>query len=44
MLDLEELEEKDLEQIRDKYEALAAAARKKLGDCLTETGSPEVEN
>lgn len=44
MLDLEELEEKDLEQIRDKYEALAAAARKKFGDRVSERGTPDVEN
>jgi low affinity Fe/Cu permease len=43
MLDLEELEEAELEQIRDKYEALATAAREKLGDLTSDTGSPELE-
>ena len=43
MLDLEELEETELEQIRDKYEALAAAARDKLGDMIGETGTPTIE-
>jgi low affinity Fe/Cu permease len=43
MLDLEELEEAELEKIRDRYEALAAAARKKLGDDFSETGSPKVD-
>jgi low affinity Fe/Cu permease len=43
MLDLEELEEAELEQIRDKYEALAATAREKLGDLTSDTGSPELE-
>jgi low affinity Fe/Cu permease len=42
LLDLEELEEGELEQIREKYETLAAAARKKLGGIRDDTGSPEI--
>lgn len=49
LLDLEELEEDELEKIRRKYEALAAAAREKIDDLTSrthspDTGSPEVES
>ncbi len=43
MLDLEELEEAELEQIRDRYEALAAEAREKLGDESNNSAFPEID-
>src|SRR5262245_65987 len=42
LLDLEELEEKDLNRIRDIYVALAAKARGDLERGLRDTDSPEV--
>lgn len=41
LLDLEELEEKDLDRFRAKYEALAAAARVELQEGRQDTGTPE---
>ncbi len=41
LLDLEELEEEELEAFRDKYEALAAAARARLTQGDADTDSPE---
>ena len=41
LLDLEELEEKELDGFRDKYHALAAAARKAGNGGKQDTGSPE---
>ena len=41
LLDLEELEEESLDAFRTKYQALAAAARAKLGDGVDDTGTPE---
>jgi low affinity Fe/Cu permease len=41
LLDLEELEEKDLEAFRTKYQALASAARAELSRGLQDTGTPE---
>ena len=41
LMDLEELEEKDLEAFRRKYEKLAAAARKKTGKGGIDIDSPE---
>jgi low affinity Fe/Cu permease len=42
LLDLEELEDASLDEFRKKYEALAEAARKQLGDTTNDTGTPEV--
>jgi low affinity Fe/Cu permease len=42
LLDLEELEEEDLDQIRASYEALAQKAREGLRSGVPDTGSPEV--
>ncbi len=44
LLDLEELEEDELELIRNKYEALAERARKNLAQGLKDLDSPEVES
>ncbi len=41
LLDLEELEEESLDAFRTKYQALAAAARKDLGQGNQDTGTPE---
>ena len=41
LLDLEELEEESLESFRQRYQALAAAARKALGRGGKDTGTPE---
>jgi low affinity Fe/Cu permease len=41
LMDLEELEEKDLEAFRRKYEKLAAAARKKADEGGVDIDSPE---
>jgi low affinity Fe/Cu permease len=41
LLDLEELDEKELETMRARYEKLAAEARKKLARGGQDTGSPE---
>ena len=43
LLDLEELDEKELERIRSNYEKLAALARKKLKEGKLDTEVPEVE-
>jgi low affinity Fe/Cu permease len=43
LLDLEELDERQLERIRDKYEELAAKARESLKRGEVDTGSPDVE-
>lgn len=43
LLDLEELENEELDQLRKKYEALAAQARKDLAQGLKDMGCPEVE-
>ena len=41
LLDLEELEEKNLDAFRAKYQALAKAARAELGRGLQDIGTPE---
>ncbi len=41
LLDLEELEEKELEAFRARYEKLAAAARRKIGTGGDDVDSPE---
>jgi low affinity Fe/Cu permease len=41
LLDLEELEEKNLDAFRAKYQALARAARTELGRGLQDIGTPE---
>ncbi len=42
LLDLEELDEKDLDRVRERYEELAQEARKQLEKGLKDIGSPEV--
>ena len=42
LLDLEELEDEDLDRIRESYEDLAEAARKTLREGGVDTGSPDV--
>ena len=42
LLDLEELTQGDIEDIRRVYERLASEARKKLREGLTDTGTPDV--
>jgi low affinity Fe/Cu permease len=42
LMDIEELEEKDLEVFRRKYEKMAAAARKKIGTGGFDIDSPEL--
>jgi len=42
LLDLEELTERDLEQLRDHYEELARCAREDVQRGLADTGSPEI--
>ncbi len=44
LLDLEELTQEDLDQIRTRYEALARHAREDLRQGLLDTGTPEVQN
>jgi len=44
LLDLEELTQKDLDQLRARYEALARHAREDLRQGLLDTGTPEVQN
>jgi low affinity Fe/Cu permease len=41
LLDLEELEEEVLDSFRQRYQALAAAARAELGRGFKDTGTPE---
>ncbi len=41
LLDLEELDEKLLEEFRRRYERLASAARERLAQGLTDTDAPE---
>jgi low affinity Fe/Cu permease len=41
LLDLEELEEESLEAFRNKYQALASAARAELSHGVKDTGTPE---
>jgi low affinity Fe/Cu permease len=43
LLDLEELTEKDLERIRQRYQKLALQARKDLEQGLLDQGTPEVD-
>jgi low affinity Fe/Cu permease len=43
LMDLEELDEKDLEQFRRKYARMAASARKKIGRGGVDIDSPEPE-
>jgi low affinity Fe/Cu permease len=43
LLDLEELTERDLEQIRHRYEELARQAREELRKGHPDTGSPKVK-
>jgi low affinity Fe/Cu permease len=43
LLDLEELEDEELDRIREKYEKLAERAREKLRQGLPDTDVPEVE-
>jgi len=43
LLDLEELEEKDLDKIREEYENLAEKARSNLRRGKRDTGSPRIE-
>jgi low affinity Fe/Cu permease len=42
LLDLEEFTQEDLDRIRDRYEALAARARKKMREGTPDTGTPEL--
>jgi low affinity Fe/Cu permease len=42
LLDLEELEAKDLEKIRDSYARLAKQAREELRKGVSDTGTPDV--
>jgi len=42
MLDLEQMEEKSLDELRLKYEALARAARQESERGVSDTGSPEL--
>lgn len=42
LLDLEELDEKELDQIRANYEKLAKNARESLGKGIVDTGVPDV--
>jgi low affinity Fe/Cu permease len=44
LLDLEELEEEDLERIRERYEKLAARAKAALREGRRDTGVEDVEN
>jgi hypothetical protein len=40
-MDLEELEDRELEAFRERYEKLAARARKEMDEGTDDTGSPE---
>ena len=42
MLDLEQMEEKSLDELRLKYEALAKAARQESERGVSDTGAPEL--
>ena len=42
LLDLEELEEKSLDQFRDQYEALARKARRELHKGKPDIGTPKI--
>ncbi len=44
LLDLEELDEKELDRIRDNYERLAAKARKDVESGKQDTDTPDVED
>src|SRR5918997_248284 len=44
LLDLEELEEKDLDRIRNNYERLAEQAREELGQGKLDTDCPDLED
>jgi low affinity Fe/Cu permease len=41
LMDLEELEDRELEAFRERYEKLAAQARKEMDEGTDDTGSPE---
>jgi len=41
LMDLEELEEAEIEMFRRKYEAMAALARRRMGEGADDTDSPE---
>ena len=41
LMDLEELEEAEIEMFRRKYEAMAALARRRMGEGVDDTDSPE---
>ena len=41
LMDLEELEEAEIEMFRRKYEAMAARARRQMGEGFDDTDSPE---
>lgn len=43
LLDLEELDEKTLDEFREKYEALAAKARKQIARGGSDSGSPDID-
>lgn len=43
LLDLEELSERELDQIRASYQRMAAKAREELGQGRMDTGVPEIE-
>jgi low affinity Fe/Cu permease len=43
LLDLEEMEEKELDQLREKYQELARKAREELAQGKLDTGIPEIE-
>jgi low affinity Fe/Cu permease len=44
LLDLEELDEKELDRVRDNYERLAAKARENARRGKIDTGTPDVED
>lgn len=44
LLDLEELDEKTLDEFRDKYEALAEKARNQIAGGGNDSGSPDVDD
>ena len=44
LLDLEELEEQDLERIRDEYELLAERARARIAQCKSDTDTPDISH
>ena len=43
LLDLEELEERDLDRVRLRYQKLAAQARESMKDGILDTGAPDLE-